>query len=718
MYRQFMTAQEESGVDRAGPEYIRNQAAFIANRFRRQNPGRWKAMNNAPDAATALRIFRSTPGWEIGVVGNRFGYANQYESLMGFIPGETGQQEPQQVDTPDEVILPNEKEHKQAQTAKDVRDAHNKGELTPATARKLLRQVGDPIPDDLAPAGASIEVVNAARKKQGLPPLEVIKQSTPGAFHGRENDKDFTSKLDSWRDWVENLAAPTSGIEELTASGEKPRSLLGSPTDPFPINPKSGAVINTFKLAGDVVNSLMQGITSPDAVMSSGLFFIPGVAEAYALDVATHVPDQYREIRDRLHKDGMTWDNASRIAQTAVGDVLALLPIAGRTITLRRGKAEVGREKVGPTAAQEAAAAAAAEDRKPYAPTGPKTQAAAASGPGPTGTFVPPHVGVETGFVHYPEEGGFRVAPIPQEFARFQGEQPTVPQTPAKSAAGPVQLPTIRAQVPDVPLEVVEGTPAKPVAPPALYYDAQGNLVQHDGQVVQVAPSVKASVDPDGVANTHLAAAVGRGSLPDDILQNTKGGQTRADALAEGRDFINKGGDPRQVAERLQKLGGAARASRRELNGIHAEYDRLRQLVRQLDEDLQSRPDDQALRQRLKAAEDARDTFLRHIVPSTKTFASDVLKTFTGMHPVDAETFQGLMELLKERNGVAEVSDAARKALRSRAKGAKTLADRDTAAKGALHRAVDQAFPKVKSPSVEEMKAIVDQMATDLTPCK
>jgi hypothetical protein len=687
MYRQFMTAQEESGVDRAGPEYIRNQAAFVANRFRRQNPQRWAAMNKAPDAATALRIFRSTPGWEIGVVGNRFGYANEYESLMGFIPGGTDQQEPpqpQQDERPDEIILPNEKEHKAQQTAKDIRDAHSKGELTSRTTQKLLRQVGDPTPtqvshwDDPKPNWWD-RTYDAIQKGKYTDALNEFASAAEKGVRGAANlPKTGPLTPDDISEALQPSGPPIIGsrLERNEGEAKTPGAFL--------IKTVNNALVDSINFVntpeGATATLLMGGMT-------------PGIQRLIGMGFSAQ---QISSAIDAAKKGN--WADAAENLIFAAFGIKGAHAAAKREFALERPQPGVTS-----TAAQEAAAAAAAEERKPYTPTGPKTQAAAASGPGPTGTFVPPRVGVETGFVHYPEEGGFRVAPIPGEFARFQGEQPTAPQTPAKSAAGPVQPPTPKP---------------KPVAPPALYYDAQGNLVQHDGQIVQVAPSVKASVDPDGVANTHLAAAMGRGSLPDDILANTKGGQTRADALAEGRDFINKGGDPRQVAERLQKLGGAARASRRELNGIHAEYDRLRQLVRQLDEDLQSRPDDQALRQRLKAAEDARDTFLRHIVPSTKTFASDVLKTFTGMHPVDAETFQGLMELLKERNGVAEVSDAARKALRSRAKGAKALADRDTAAKGALHRAVDQAFPKVKSPSVEEMKAIVDQMATDLTPCK
>jgi hypothetical protein len=691
MYRQFLTAQKTFGVDSSSPEYIRNQASFIANRFRHMYPKRWAAMNQAPDAATALRIFRSTPGWNYGRAGGRYQYAQSYQKLMSFVPGEGPPD--QSVDQNifpapgDEIILPDKDEHAGAQASKDIREAHDKGDLTPNKARKLLRQVGDPTPDHLAPPkDLNIEAQNAQRKKQGLPPLEELKQAPPPAFHGSENHNDYVKKMDDWRDWIESQFGPSSTTLPIEAEtgGKTPPGLLGSPETPFPIDPKSGNVINTLKLAGDVTNSLMQGATTPDAIMSLGLFSLPYVPEAYLLDVAAHVPDQYIEMRDRLKKQGMTWENASRIAQTAVNDVLALLPFAARKYLKSKGELKGGdiyAKKPDQTPSQ-----VSAEQRVPAEPEA-KEQVQTGDPRDETplktqGTFAPPFVDPETGFVHY-RAGEFRsgVESITQ---RFPGAAEKPPET------------------------------AKPVAPPAIAYDKEGRLTQEDGKVVEVAPSVKESTSPGGIANRYLQEAIDRGELPESIMVK-RGGQTREAAMLEGRDWINKGGDPRLVAARIAR-GGAA--SRPELNGIHAEYDRLRQLVRQLDDDAQSRPADAALRERLRIARGARDDFLRNILPISKAFASDALKTLQGVHPVDAETFSGLEELFKEHNGVTEINDTTRKALRARSNGAKKLADKENGARKALDAAVDREFPDVHTPSPDQMREIVNKMAEDLTPCK
>jgi hypothetical protein len=82
LYRQFQTEMASAGIKPGDPQYTFNQVPFIIQRYQQLHPDRWNAMQNAPDAATALKIFRSTPDWGYGITGSRFKHATDYQRIL------------------------------------------------------------------------------------------------------------------------------------------------------------------------------------------------------------------------------------------------------------------------------------------------------------------------------------------------------------------------------------------------------------------------------------------------------------------------------------------------------------------------------------------------------------------------------------------------------------------------------------------------------------
>jgi tail lysozyme len=82
MYRQFQEVMKQAGIGPDNPQYVYNQVPFVLGRYQRQHPDRWEAMQNAPDAASALQIFRGTPDWGYGIAGKRYQYAADYEQRL------------------------------------------------------------------------------------------------------------------------------------------------------------------------------------------------------------------------------------------------------------------------------------------------------------------------------------------------------------------------------------------------------------------------------------------------------------------------------------------------------------------------------------------------------------------------------------------------------------------------------------------------------------
>jgi hypothetical protein len=75
------------GLQPGTPGYAYHQTQFIGNYYRQHNPEQFQAMVSAPDAASALKEFRSTPGWDAGTTGRRFELSQAYERSLPNMPG-------------------------------------------------------------------------------------------------------------------------------------------------------------------------------------------------------------------------------------------------------------------------------------------------------------------------------------------------------------------------------------------------------------------------------------------------------------------------------------------------------------------------------------------------------------------------------------------------------------------------------------------------------
>jgi hypothetical protein len=93
MFRQFENDQAAQGIRPGDPAYTYNQAPYVMDKFKEQHPDRWEAMQNAPDAPTALQIFRGTKDWGYGIAGKRYQYAQNYEQALKGVPVQQVDQE-------------------------------------------------------------------------------------------------------------------------------------------------------------------------------------------------------------------------------------------------------------------------------------------------------------------------------------------------------------------------------------------------------------------------------------------------------------------------------------------------------------------------------------------------------------------------------------------------------------------------------------------------
>jgi hypothetical protein len=82
LFRQFEQDQARKGIKPGSPDYVYNQAPFVLDRFARQHPDRWQAMQDADSAPKALAIFRGTKDWGYGIAGKRYAYANDYQQQL------------------------------------------------------------------------------------------------------------------------------------------------------------------------------------------------------------------------------------------------------------------------------------------------------------------------------------------------------------------------------------------------------------------------------------------------------------------------------------------------------------------------------------------------------------------------------------------------------------------------------------------------------------
>lgn len=88
LFNEYEKWAADKGLSPKSPGYVYNQAPFIIDRYKSQHPERWDAIQNAPNAPEALKIFRSTPDWGYGIAGKRYHYANAYQDLLSGNPSD------------------------------------------------------------------------------------------------------------------------------------------------------------------------------------------------------------------------------------------------------------------------------------------------------------------------------------------------------------------------------------------------------------------------------------------------------------------------------------------------------------------------------------------------------------------------------------------------------------------------------------------------------
>ena len=66
------------------------QPQYVIDQWKKRHPDRWDAMQNAPNAAEAEYIYRTTPGWGYGIAGKRYQHAMDYQRTLGVRDLDTG----------------------------------------------------------------------------------------------------------------------------------------------------------------------------------------------------------------------------------------------------------------------------------------------------------------------------------------------------------------------------------------------------------------------------------------------------------------------------------------------------------------------------------------------------------------------------------------------------------------------------------------------------
>jgi hypothetical protein len=176
--------------------------------------------------------------------------------------------------------------------------------------------------------------------------------------------------------------------------------------------------------------------------------------------------------------------------------------------------------------------------------------------------------------------------------------------------------------------------------------------------------------------------------------------------LAHGRDYINKGGDPRAPIRRATATG---LVGRNDVGIVHAELERLRAERASAAEAYQANPNDPALFQAFSAADDAQRAWRKELQP-VLTKAGDTLREAqaASMPHADPSTYQGLADIMDEHfKGKRELTPQERTEMAKAARGVKEsrkiAADEMTKVQDKLEGQVRAKGKKVMSP--EELDA-------------
>ena len=172
--------------------------------------------------------------------------------------------------------------------------------------------------------------------------------------------------------------------------------------------------------------------------------------------------------------------------------------------------------------------------------------------------------------------------------------------------------------------------------------------------------------------------------------------------------------NPQEVAQRFKQTG---RLSYEEFAALRAERERMAIQNNELADRANAEPWNKDVQQALVNARKLETDFIRNVVQPAKTATSNIFRGMQGEAPIDATTFEGLRRAIVDATG-KEPTALQATVIRNRAAGARKIADSEARALKNASRAIEQEFPKTKTPTLEQLKAEMERMAKELMPCK
>ena len=299
-----------------------------------------------------------------------------------------------------------------------------------------------------------------------------------------------------------------------------------------------------------------------------------------------------------------------------------------------------------------------------------------------------------------------RIAEINAELQRgYQPAEPEhyqMPETltpePATTSVLPVAPESVAA--PEAAAPVAEAVPPEPPVPP-----------------VRPVPEVPTQpAGPEGVGDPRTTGVANR-VLSAEAIAGKIGAIEPGEGLSwqEMVDLGRASGiNPQEVAQRFKQTG---RLSYEEFAALRAERERMAIQSNELADRANAEPWNKDVQQALVNARKLETDFIRNVVQPAKTATSNIFRGMQGEAPIDATTFEGLRRAIVDATGKEPTQHQAT-VIRNRAAGARKIADSEARALKNTSRAIEQEFPKTKTPTLEQLKAEMERMAKELMPCK
>ncbi len=216
-----------------------------------------------------------------------------------------------------------------------------------------------------------------------------------------------------------------------------------------------------------------------------------------------------------------------------------------------------------------------------------------------------------------------------------------------------------------------------------------------------------------GVANRVFQAEAEAGTLGE---IPTGVGMSWQEMVARGRELLNKGADPYEIARRFKRSG---RVSSDDFTVLRAERERLRVASNEAARASEDNPGDKGLADALTQARDAETAFVRDVVQPVKTATSDIFRGMQGEAPVDTSTFEGLRQMLLDEKG-RKPTEAESQKLTQTAKKVRSTMQKEAAARSRIDKAIAREAARRKTPLPTDPEALKQHFAErlkSLLPC-